>query len=93
MDNAVRRGSPMPIDPLLLPVGRGPVPDFLDVRFGLDMSAATRCRSDGSCRPCKNLSWFIVSGMSIFSKLSSDVTAASSAWYTQVKNGPKALTE
>ena len=61
--------------------------------FGLDMSAATRCRSDGSYRPCKNFSWFIVTGMSIFSKLSSDVTAASSAWYTQVKNGPIALTE
>ena len=61
--------------------------------FGLDMSAATRCRSDGSYRPCKNFSWFIVTGMSIFSKLPSGVTAASSAWYTEVKNGPNALTE
>ena len=61
--------------------------------FGLDMSAATRCWSDGSYRPCKNFSWFIVTGMSIFLKLSSDVTAASSAWYTLVKNGANALTE
>ena len=61
--------------------------------FGRDMSAATLYRSDGFYRPCKNFSWFISTGMSIFSKLSSDVTAASSAWYTQVKNGPNTLTE
>ena len=61
--------------------------------FGLDMSAATRCRSDGSYSPCNIFSWLIVTGVSIFSKLSSDVTAASSAWYSQVKNGPNALTE
>ena len=61
--------------------------------FGLDMSAATRCRSDGSYRPRKYFSWFILTGMSIFSKLSSNVTAAASAWYTHVKNGPNALTE
>ena len=61
--------------------------------FGLDMSAATSCRIDGLYRPCENFSCFIVTGVCIFSKLSSDVTAASSAWYTQVKNGPNPLTE
>ena len=61
--------------------------------FGLDMSAATCCRRDGSYSPYINVSWFIVTGMYIFSKLSSDVSAASSAWYTQVQNGPNALTE
>ena len=33
MDKAVWRGSPMPIDPLLLLVGRGLVLDFIDVRI------------------------------------------------------------
>ena len=51
--------------------------------FGLDMSAATHCRRAGSCRLCKSFSLIIVKGVS---------TAASSPWYTHVKNGPKALT-
>ena len=33
MDDAVRSGSPMPVDPLLLVVSRGPVLDFLDVHL------------------------------------------------------------
>ena len=61
--------------------------------FAVLFVGATCCRSDGSYRPCKNFSWFNVTGTSIFSKLCSDVTAASSAWYTQVRNGTNALTE
>ena len=33
MDDAVRSRSPMPIDPLLLLVSKGPSLDFLDVRL------------------------------------------------------------
>ena len=64
----------------------------LMIVFGLDMSAATRCRRAGSYRFCRNFNWLIVKGVSIVSKLSRDCTAASAAWYTHVKNGPKALT-
>ena len=60
--------------------------------FRLDMSAATHCRRAGSYRLYRNFSWLIVKGVSMFSKLIRDCTAASSAWSTHVKNGPKALT-
>ena len=52
--------------------------------FGLDMSTATRCRREGSYRLCINFSWFIITGLSIFSKFSRDTSAVSSAWYTHV---------
>ena len=78
----------MPIDALLMLVSRGPVLDFVHV----DMSAMTRCRWEGSYRVCRDFSCFIVTGVSIFSKLSRDATAASSAWHTHVNNRRNALT-
>ena len=36
--------------------------------FGLDMFAVTRCRRAGSYRLCTNFNWFIVTGVSTFSK-------------------------
>ena len=40
--------------------------------FGLDMSAATRCRRAGSYRLCRNFSWFIITGVSMVLKFSRD---------------------
>ena len=60
--------------------------------FSLDMSAATRCRSAGFYRPCRNLTWFIVTGLSIASKLPRNCTAASPAWHTHVGKDPKPFT-
>ena len=82
----------MPVDPLLLLIIRGPVLDILDVHFGLDMLAATRCKRAGSYRLYRNLIWFIVTGVLIRSKFIRACTAGSSLWYTHVKKHAKAFT-
>ena len=82
----------MPMDPVLLAVSRWLVVDLLDVHFGLNMWAAPGCNRARSYKLPRHSNRFIVTRVSMLSKLSTDCTASSSAWYTYVKKGPKALT-